>query len=846
MKYSLITAEWIEEDYYPVIYLIARDENKEKVMVQIKGYLPYFYINAADAASKKLPKYSKREPIFNMKTLFHQEAIDKIYFRTPDALERGAYFLKKQHCRLYEADLSDKNNYPLRYLIDKGIKNGFTHGKDNNPVPVEVEYTPYRIYYIDIECLSYRTGSVSPYSSDIINIIGVYDNYRNKYRIYYLKSDKNINVNFPDLEIVECETEKDLLKKFMTDLENDDPDILTAHNLDRFDLPKLIARIKANKLKISMLSPAPFRRVYKGRGGRYVIKGRIIFDLMKAYIQLTGRGLPSYSLEYICNNKEYGEGLKIPFVKINKSYKEDWEEDPSKVIKLNYWHVKGIKRYDESADVISFFDEIKREAGCLLNQTLSRKKILDTALLRLGYNRYVFPTETKFITEDYEGGNVLDTIPGLHKNVISIDLSRAYPNIIIAFNISGDTLSTSGAINIDGIYRFDSIGIRKGIVVELLESWVLKREEKKQLKFEAEKNNDKELSRKYKRQENSIKYTCNAAYGVMAYKSFRGFKISAAAAITYLCRKGMEFAVLQLRNMGYEVIYGDTDSIFFKAKGEDILQEAKITLKELNKRFRTFVKKYKIKGQPFQLDLQKIYSEFWLVEAKKKYGGRVIWENGIFKKRIEIKGWEKVRSDASSLERKMTEDFIIMKLDEISREIKWKYWNEIKIKLDNNNFSIYEIGYPARVTKSIRRYGKPKGPSEWVGIPAHIKAVLYSNKYLNTDFIRGSKPLRVPIDYKKLRIYPITFQDSFTIKEYVVGKPNKEFVERNISFKIRDIAIDTDTRVPKEFMEAIDWKRIYERLNKKVNRLFKEKIVLEEEIKEKVRLKNILDGYLNE
>jgi len=648
------------------------------------------------------------------------------------------------------------------------------------------------------------------------------------------------------LKLIECEDEKDLLEKFIKDFQRDDPDIITAHNLDRYDYPKLRERMKHYKIKRGVLSP--FNMAYKA-GKRYRIKGRILFDLMRGYMELTGRELPSYSLEYICNNKEYGEGLNIPFVRINKSYKEDWESDPSRVIELNYWHVYGIRAYDESAEVVNFFDEVRREAGCLLNDSLSRKQILDTALLRLSHKRFALPTEKRFPKAKFPGAIVLSPVPGLHKNVISVDLSRAYPNIIIAFNISGDTVTTGSTdVNIDGIYKF--VSSHKGIIPELLEEWIWKREAKKKLRLQAEKDGNKELEKKYKRQENCVKYTCNAAYGVMGHKSFRGFNLAAASAVTYLCRKGMEFAVIQLRKLGYQVIYGDTDSLFFVAKSKKPVDEAKEVLDILNEKFKIFAGKYKITQQPFELDLQKVYSEYWLVEVKKKYIGRIIFENGIFRTRIEIKGWDTVRSDASRLERRVIEDYLIMQLDEIPREEKWEYWLDLKERLDNREFPLTELGYAGRITKKIDEYGKfPKNEFDLriVGLPAHVKAVIYSNKVLGTSFRVGAKPLRIPIDFKRFEgqeTYPLKFEKVVTTLEKVKGKRGLQKVERTIEFKVTDIAIDNDTRIPKEFLDCIDWKRINKRLNKKINRVFKEKVKIEDEIKEKIRLRNSLNGYM--
>jgi len=152
-----------------------------------------------------------------------------------------------------------------------------------------------------------------------------------------------------------------------------------------------------------------------------------------------------------------------------------------------------------------------------------------------------------------------------------------------------------------------------------------------------------------------------------------------------------------------------------------------------------------------------------------------------------------VRSDTSDLERNVQETALKMRLNNLDAKNIETYAEALYKKLLGGSLDPVYVSYPAGIRKdSLKKYKT---------LPAHIKAVIYSNNYLNTDFRPGDKPRRLPI------------------KPSVNLFGRAVFGCRGRQYKLKDIAIDEYVKIPEEYLESIDWQRIQERLKGKVIRI---------------------------
>jgi len=866
--YSLTNIDWvIGPGQRPIIYLFLRDENKKKRILQIKNFLPYGYIPLINFQKlglgikltthrrnrmdnyKKLVDYEQLRLKFIDRDLSKTRGAYKIFFNNPYSIRDFRKSVEKAYdCDLYEADVSYPSRFPIRYLVDSNIKTGV----DENGNPIDVE-SRFRILYLDLEA---RADTADPeLKEEEIVIIGTYDNYTQKYIIFCQDHPKLYPGTAFDYEVRRYPGEKELLLAFVKYIRKIDPDVYIAYNLIRYDFPKLVYSLQkygselpdkfADKFYYT-LRWRPRTLVKKRR--EWTARGKTLFDLLIYYRVYTNREFASYSLEYICNEVEK---LKIPFIELKQSYKKQWDEDPNVLIKLNYWHTVAIKRLNEEREIFSYYDELRRSAGCKMEDTLSRKRIIDTHLLRHAHNKIILRRETIDIRIKYQdegklkGGTVINPIEGLHTNVIQVDLSSAYPRIIIAFNISFETLMKTGKIKVFdpsgtdlGNYSFTDE--KKGIIPILIKSFLEKRGEKKEL---MSKEKDIMLKKMYNLQQKELKFTSNAMFGVMDLSSFRGYNKAASNAITLICRATIYYLRDQLKKMGITVIYGDTDSVFFiLPDSTDIIKDATAIVNKLNKLLAAdFEKNFNIKERAFFLELAKIYSIYRLTERKKKYSGEIIYKDGqmLSKPELEIKGWEIIRSDTSDFERDTLGKMMRYHLHGKDTEIV-ELWR--KILKEWKTYGPMYVAYPSGYSKKINQYFLRWKDNRWnfKSAPTHVTALLFTelsreNGGLGVKIDRFAKPRRLPIDYKKLESLERHTKEYYKTRNISIyraelsrfGKPETKIIELK---KLKNIIIQKQMVIPDLFIKSIDWDRILDRLKKKIVRFIDPSLIeIEEE-----------------
>jgi len=272
----------------------------------------------------------------------------------------------------------------------------------------------------------------------------------------------------------------------------------------------------------------------------------------------------------------------------------------------------------------------------------------------------------------YQGGLVLEPKKGFYdSHVLLLDFASLYPSIIQEYDIcfttidwskyalpekledapaakrraveDGDDDAGDDEDDDDAAPELPPLPDRAGgatgggVLPKVLKALIDRRREVKQL-IKKEKN-PKTLET-YNIRQMALKLTANSMYGCLGFSHSRFFAKPLAALVTSLGRDTLQAtADVAEKELGLEVIYGDTDSIMINTRTDDLA-----VVKDLGAKVKKAVnKRYRL----LELELDGIFKAMLLLK-KKKYAALVVNEDpktGQLSYKKETKGLDLVRRD---------------------------------------------------------------------------------------------------------------------------------------------------------------------------------------------------------
>ena len=277
----------------------------------------------------------------------------------------------------------------------------------------------------------------------------------------------------------------------------------------------------------------------------------------------------------------------------------------------------------------------------------------------------------------YEGGYVMDPVTGFHdKIVIVLDFNSLYPNIIREYSLCFTTLDPKNYIHgINPANINDSSSGLSHLQSDLQDSWTQAIEEEihisKQINhtvilpriiarliiqrqtiktkikdLEAmQVEDDKTLNQRLKMLDISqlaIKLCANAMYGSLGYQYGRFYCPHVAARIPARGRLELTRASNIAKQQGFQVIYGDTDSIMIKTNLEYSKPEKHKIMAQVKTIATTISSRVGEDRKYLQLGLDYIFIKYLLLQ-KKKYAATRLFPD--FSVALEYKGLDLVRRD---------------------------------------------------------------------------------------------------------------------------------------------------------------------------------------------------------
>lgn len=518
-----------------------------------------------------------------------------------------------------------------------GIENFKIYGNTNYiaqfiakefPGEIKFDRSKIRIHYLDIEVASDQGFPEPDQAKHPVISIAIKDSVLETYFVWGL-DDYDVSQSIMkqyQVKYTKCVSEQALLKQFVDFWyqEHTTPDVVSGWNIRTFDIPYLVNRI--NKVlgedEVKKLSPwgmieERMVTMRKGMVQLYDIIGISQLDYMDIFQKFGYSFGPqeSYRLDHIAN-VVLGE-RKLAFDgTLHTLYKTDHQ----KFIDYNIRDVDLVDRMEDKIAMITLTMTMAYKGGVNYSDTMGTVAIWDSLIHRylLQQNIIVPPNEDSF-KSDYEGGYVKDPQCGIHDWVCSFDVNSLYPNIIVQWNMSPETIAKGRIepnVTVDGIlngYTTDSQysvaatgqcfdkskqGFMPKIIEEMYdERTVIKKKmlASKQELERCDKNNKVEVYRierdiaHYENQQMAIKILLNSLYGALGNKYFRYFTMEIAEGITITGQTIIKWGEKYINNYLNKslktntdyVIAIDTDSIYANLSGlvEAVVPNADTTKK---------------------------------------------------------------------------------------------------------------------------------------------------------------------------------------------------------------------------------------------------------------------------
>jgi DNA polymerase I len=377
----------------------------------------------------------------------------------------------------------------------------------------------------------------------------------------------------------------------------------------------------------------------------------------------------------------------------------------------------------------------------------------------------------------YRGGLVIDPKEGIHFDVVVMDFASLYPSIIKVRNISYETVRCSHdecKKNTIPQTNHWACTKRNGLTAIIIGSL-------RDLRVNYYKSLSKqetlteEQRQQYTVVSQALKVILNASYGVMGAEIFPLYFLPAAEATTAIGRYTILETIKKCEDIGIEVIYGDTDSLFIKKPTDEqihkVIEQAK-------------------KDHGVDLEIDKVYRYCVLSNRKKNYLG--VTKAGT----VDVKGLTGKKSHTPPFIRKLFYELIdvlskvqtVTDFEQAKKEITNKIATCAK-KVEAKEIPLQDLTFNVMISKA---------PSEYVKtVPQHIRAARLLESIREVK--KGDK-----ISYVKILNKPGVKPVEMAKKEEIDSKKYMEFMEATLDQITSSMDLDFQTMLGKPKQTGLD------------------------------------------
>ncbi|MBW6451266.1 MAG: DNA-directed DNA polymerase [DPANN group archaeon] len=737
IDFFLTDADYIVIDNKPVIRLFGKTEKGESVIVKDDLFKPYLYVipiisvKEAKKTISDLELFDKNnvQVIIDSIEIVKKEVdgksqeILKIFTQTPNDIQRLKDIIKGLDfiTSIREFDIA----FHKQYLFDNGFSpmtwfsvDGHILGEDsyadfvviasNIKPKISKSIPKLKIMAFDIETMQTKEDIKE------ILMLSVATNTGLKKVFSHGKS------TFEHSEPVK--DEKAIIERFKECIITEKPDFIVGYNSDSFDFTIIKERADKYRIRLDIGMAGQLLTIQKrGMTSAAITKGFVHIDLYQFVFRIMRTTLKSETLT-LDNVASELIGEKKLDVDFDKMY-DDWKNkrdmkdsarynlhDSVITLKLAEKILTNISALSKLTGLVPF-DSSRSTYGQFVESFAMKKAAqLDVVIPNRPLSDEI---SNRMEQAPIEGAFVATPRAGLHKNIAVFDFRSLYPSIIVSHNIDPFTFNCScckgNPKNKVHGFSYSFCTKKHGFVPTIVEELVMGRYDiKKRMK------SLDILSEEYSRldmDQYAMKTVSNAFYGYLGFAGSRWYKRESAESVTAFGRDYIHKTIAIAENLGFDVLYGDTDSLFLRTDKniDDILNTF---LRDVNK----------ILPGIMELEYEGHFKSGLFVSkktgtggAKKKYA--LLDDKGNMK----IRGFEKVRRDWSHLARNTQEVVLQLvlsdKKDEAVSLVKKTILNLKGGKVDLESLIIFN-----QLTRAIEKYTQ-KGPHVSAAIRARVAGI---------------------------------------------------------------------------------------------------------------------------
>lgn len=599
-----------------------------------------------------------------------------------------------------------------------------------------------------------------------------------------------------NVKYVKCEDEYSLLSNFIRVWQSPSfkPDVVTGWNIEMFDIPYIHNRITniMDKKEADKLSPwgiVEDREIKMTAGFAYVTKhiaGVTVLDYLQLYKKFSYTPQETYRLDHIANY-ELGE-KKLDYSEYD-SLIDLYRNDYQKFIDYNIKDCDLVHRLEDKLKFIEQVFALAYDAKVNYIDTFTTVRMWDIIIHNylLDNNTVVPQVRPPEKDEPIVGAYVKDPLVGMHRWVISFDLTSLYPHLIMQYNISPETyiekvsgVSIETALN--GVYSTDTEIVdhfkrnrtitptgciftkeHQGFLSTLMQRVYDDRSKYKNMMISAKKQYEitpsfeieKQIA-KFNNLQMAKKIQMNSAYGALGNMFFRWFDRDLAESITkagqlsirWIEQRMNKYLNKMLSTEGIDyVIACDTDSMYItletlvsqNCEGKSSEQIVEVLNKFSQKVLEPFINKcYEELAEYVNAYDQKMkmkrecIADKGIWTAKKRYILNVWDQEGVRyqKPKMKLQGIEAVRSSTPTACRSSIKECLEIILNG-SEDETIDYISQLRDVF--NQLPFEDIAFP-RSVKDLKKYAdlNSRGASLYIkGTPIHVKGALLYNHLLD-------------------------------------------------------------------------------------------------------------------